>query len=339
MLRDRIGKPAKKQGRKALGLRVVTPMIARLQDFLRRDGLQSVPLFFNLLNVGGEALRDGLCCVLFVLLLLSVGCGQTIKEQQRQAPPLDASRLVVAGSGSNLSLTRVLATEYSRQSGVKMEIPGSIGTTGAIKATREGAILLGLASRQLTPAEMSQGLKQIHYASIGLAVAVHPSVPDGELDHQTLVKIYLAGKTAWSNGAAVVALCMYEADSTNDILQKHVPGFSAALKTVLARNDWRTLYSDGAMLETLAKTPNAIGFIDAAALSENAGRVKALKFNGVEMNFENLNSGRYPLKKELFFIYRGTLADDAQRFIAFCLSEAGRQIIVGHGAIPAPRKE
>lgn len=43
---DRIGKPAKRQGRKALGLRAVTPMIARLQYFLHRDGLQSVPLFF-----------------------------------------------------------------------------------------------------------------------------------------------------------------------------------------------------------------------------------------------------------------------------------------------------
>ena len=278
-------------------------------------------------------------CFFTIAVLLSVGCGNTIKEQPRQVFPLDPSRLVVAGSGSNMSLTRVLATEYSRQSGVKLELPGSIGTTGAVKATREGAIALGLASRPLTPAEMSQGLKQIHYASIGLAVAVHPSVPDIDLDHQALVKIYAGGKTAWSNGAEIVALCMYEADSTNDILQKKVPGFSAALITALARNDWRTLYSDGAMLETLTKTPNAIGFIDAVALAENAGRVKALKFNGVELDFENLNSERYPLRKELFFIYRGNLSDEAQRFIDFCLSAAGRQIIIGQWAIPAPRKE
>ena len=132
---------------------------------------------------------------------------------------------------------------------------------------------------------------------------------------------------------------MYEADSTNDILQMHIPGFSSALNTALARNDWRTLYSDGAMLETLVKTPNAIGFIDAAALAEKKGLVKALKINDMGMNLDDLSTGRYPLRKELFFIYRGTLADEARRFIAFCLSEAGRQIIVGHGAIPAPRKE
>ena len=278
-------------------------------------------------------------CLFTIVLLLSVGCGQSIKEQQRQVAPIDSSRLVVAGSGSNLSLTRVLATEYSRQSGVKLEIPGSIGTTGAVKATREGAIHLGLASRPLKPLEISQGLKQIHYASIGLAVAVHPSVPETDLDHQGLVQIYAGGKTAWSNGASIVALCMYEADSTNDILRKQIAGFSPALQTALARNDWRTLYSDGAMLETLTKTPNAVGFIDAAALAENAGRVKALKINGVEMNFANLSSGRYPLQKELFFIYRESPSSEVQHFIEFCLSDAGRQIIFAHGAIPAPRKE
>jgi phosphate transport system substrate-binding protein len=186
---------------------------------------------------------------------------------------------------------------------------------------------------------MAQGLKQIHYATIGLAVVVHPSVPDINLDHQALVKIYAGEKTTWNNGAAIVALCMYEADSTNDILQKQVPGFSTALKTALARNDWRILYSDGAMLETLIKTPNAIGFIDAGVLAEKAGLVKALKINGTEMNFENLSSGRYRLKKELFFIYREKLSDEAKRFIEFCFSDAGRQTIVEHGAIPASRKE
>lgn len=279
------------------------------------------------------------CCLVTVIFLLTVGCGQNIKEQQRQVGQLDSNHLVIAGSGSNLSLTRHLAAEYFRQSGHKLEIPGSIGTTGAVKATSAGAISLGLASRSLTPAETSQGLKQIHYASIGLAIAVNSSVPDVNLDNNELVQIYAGNKMTWSNGAGIVALCMYEADSTNDILQRQVPGFSSALKIALARNDWRTLYSDGAMLETITKTPNAIGFIDAGALAEKAGLVKALKINGTEMNFENLSSGSYRLKKELFFIYREKLSDEAKRFIEFCLSDAGRQIMVTHGAIPAPRKE
>ncbi len=323
-----------------MGLRVVTPMIARLQDFLAGMDCNLSLCFFINQNLGGVVLRKRLyCCFGAVILLLSVGCGQNIKEQQRQGGPIDSNRLLIAGSGSNLSLTRALASEYFRQSGNKLEIPGSIGTTGAVKATSEGAIMLGLASRALTPDETAQGLKQIHYASIGLAIAVNSSVPDMDLDNHALVQIYAGEKTAWSNGAGVVALCMYEADSTNDILRKQVPGFSSVLKIALARNDWRTLYSDGAMLETLTKTPNAIGFVDAATLAEKTGFVKALKMNGIEMNFENLSSGRYPLKKELFFIYREKLSDEAKRFIEFCFSDVGRQIMVAHGAIPARRKE
>jgi phosphate transport system substrate-binding protein len=315
-------------------------MIARLHDFLRRDGLRSVPSFlYSWIEAGANLkawLRYG---AVFIVMLVCVACGQNIKERARSTSPIAPEGLLIAGSGSNIALTRQLAAEYSRQSGLKIDISGSIGTVGAVKASREGAISLGLASRALTPAELAQGLRQLHYASTGLAIAVHSSVPDTEMDYHALAQIYAGEKTAWTNGAGIVALCMYEHDSTNDLLLKKVPGFSFALQKALARNDWRTLYHEGAMLETLTRTPNAIGFVDAVALAEKQGQVKAIKLNGAEMTPENIRSGRYPLKKELYFIYHVAPSEAAQRFIEFCVSDPGHQIILDNGAVPAPRKE
>jgi phosphate transport system substrate-binding protein len=269
-----------------------------------------------------------------LLLLISLGCGQSVKHNQSPLQKVASVGLVVAGSGSNLALTKHLAAEYSRQSGKEIVVPGSIGTTGAIKAIREGVITLGLASRPLAAHEMEQGLKQIHYASLGLAVVVNPSTPETELDSHTLSKIYIGEKKTWSNGATIVALSMYEADSTNEALTKNVNGFLPALKTALAKNDWKVMYSDAAMLETLIKTPNSIGFVDSVALAEKSGQLKSLKFNGVAITNENIQTGKYPLKKELYFIYKETLSDEAKRFVDFCLSDAGRQVILSYAAAP-----
>ncbi len=274
-----------------------------------------------------------------LLLLVCAGCGQSVKENKSPPQQVSATRLVVAGSGSNIILTRHLAAEYSRQSGKEIVVPGSIGTTGAVKATREGAIKLGLASRPLTTRELEQGLKQIHYAAVGLAVVVNPSVQEIELDSHTLTQIYAGEKTAWSNGAPITALCMYAADSTNEVLASQVAGFSSALKNALAKNDWKVLYSDAAMLETLIRTPQAIGFVDSVALAEKSAQLKPMKFNGVDMTNENIQTGKYPLKKDLYFIFQGTLSDEAQLFVDFCLSDAGRQVILFYAAAPVRRAE
>ncbi len=283
--------------------------------------------------------RLGKQFLLLVVLLGCVGCGQTAETPRPVAKNIKSDTMLVAGSGSNLALTRRLAAEYSRQSGQRIDIPGSIGTVGAVKAVQEGAIPLGLTSRPLKPEERAQGLKQIHYASIGLAIAAPSAVPDTEMNEQTLIRIYSEEKPTWENGADMVVLSMYEGDSTNEVLLKQIPGFEGALKKALARKDWRTLYSEGSMLETLLKTPNSIGFIDAVALVKNKDKLRALDFGGIRMNTENILTGRYRLKKDLYFIYKDTLQFSAKRFVEYCFSAEGRKIIADNGAVPVPWSE
>ena len=67
--------------------------------------------------------------------------------------------MIAAGSGVNLGITRLLAEAYTAHNPETLiDVPGSIGTRGAIKATAEGAIALGLISRPLKEQEKAPGL-------------------------------------------------------------------------------------------------------------------------------------------------------------------------------------
>ena len=66
--------------------------------------------------------------------------------------------ITAAGSGVNLGITRLLAQAFSSQDhNSAIDVPGSIGSKGAIQAVSEGAIPLGLISRPLKETEKKAG--------------------------------------------------------------------------------------------------------------------------------------------------------------------------------------
>ena len=86
-----------------------------------------------------------------ICFLTSIACAQT--PQQLPAP----SPLIAAGSGVNLGITRLLAKAFmNRHPRITIQVPGSIGTKGAISAVMDGAITFGLISRSLKEDEKSR---------------------------------------------------------------------------------------------------------------------------------------------------------------------------------------
>lgn len=86
-----------------------------------------------------------------VILALVIGDrGSRSWAQESDMPERPSSSLIIAGSGSNLAITRVLAREFIRRHPeITLDIPASIGSKGGIRAVAEGAIDVGLASRPL----------------------------------------------------------------------------------------------------------------------------------------------------------------------------------------------
>ena len=176
--------------------------------------------------------------------------------------------LVFAGSGSNLPITRKLVRAYNRShGGIRIDIPASIGSTGAIRAVADGAIALGLVSRPLLGDEKKLGLAVERYALTATVIGVHPGVVDDTITFQELVDVYRGTKNRWKDGKAIIVLTREPGDSTIDILENGVPGFRTAFRESQRARRWLVIYSDQEMNRHLESTPYGIGFSDSGAIT------------------------------------------------------------------------
>jgi phosphate transport system substrate-binding protein len=251
------------------------------------------------------------------------------------APP----QIVLAGSGGNLPITRLLSGAFMRLNPeYKIEVvAGTIGSTGAIRAAADGAIALGLVSRQLREAERNLGVTVLPYARTALVIGAHPSVADSNLTFEDLVNIYKGKKTQWKDNREIVVLTREPGDSTIEVVERAVPGFKEAYQESQRAKRWTVLFTDQQMNETLAKTPYALGFSDMGAITAEHLTIKVLNVNGVFPLPQHVLAGRYPLVKTLGFAFRPEkLHPGAKAFMEFVKSKEGARVMRLHGYLPGP---
>ncbi|PHS26704.1 MAG: phosphate ABC transporter substrate-binding protein [Robiginitomaculum sp.] len=59
--------------------------------------------------------------------------------------------------------------------------------------------------------------------------------------------------------------------------------------------------NDNAIVQTLEKTPSALGIFGFSYLDQNGDQIKGAVVDGKEPSFENIASGAYPISRDLFF--------------------------------------
>jgi phosphate transport system substrate-binding protein len=255
---------------------------------------------------------------------------QTALKQNHQ------KNLTAAGSGVNLGITRLLVEGFVKiHPEIRIDIPGSIGTKGAIAAIADGAITLGLVSQPLKEEEKTQDISVLPYAWVAIVIGVHPTVPDQNITSGELVEIFKGTKTQWKNGEEIIVQARDKSDSGFLVLQNNIPGFREAYTESQKNNLWTLYFTDQDANQALAMTPYAIGVTDLGMIATEHLRIKVLPFNGIEPNQKNLQNGTYPLSRQLSFIYREeNLPEEARQFLAFVFSEKGRNILKSNGYIP-----
>ncbi|MDF2634725.1 MAG: hypothetical protein K0R78_1599 [Pelosinus sp.] len=271
---------------------------------------------------------------LFLLVVstgIIAGCSSQLQQENQISVEQKRQEFTIAGSGSNIAVTKKLLGAFKEKQKMNIEIPDSIGSGGAISGVAKGSVDLGLTSRALTEAEKAGGLKEIPYARSGLIVAVGSAVPDHNVSYEDLVGIYQGNKTIWSNGMPIIVFVMYEKDSTNEVLMREIPGFKEVLLDSLRNNRWQVFYNQQAQEQALAKTPNAIAFINMPAAVEG---IKVLHVNGVMPSRENVLNGSYKLYKTLNYVHREPIDPQMSAFIDFTFSQRGKEILIDNECIP-----
>ena len=247
-----------------------------------------------------------------------------------------ATRLILAGSGANLPLVRLLARSFQKsRPGVLIEVPPSIGSAGGVRAAASAAVTIGLISRPLQESEKGLGLTVRNYARTPVVIGVHHSVAEEAITSRELLDIYRGTKRSWKNGRDIVVLTREPGDSSIEVLVNLIPGFGEVYQESQRARRWTTLYRDQGMNETLGTTADAIGLSDLGALTVEGHPIKPLKLNGVAPTLKNLENGSYPLYKNLYLVFvKERLPPVAAEFISFTRSREARKIMRANGYRP-----
>lgn len=255
---------------------------------------------------------------------------------QSASQPTGQIKMTAAGSGANLSVTRLLAEAFGKDHPqITINVPGSIGSKGAIKAVADGAITFGLISRPLKAEEKALGITARPYARVAIVIGAHPTVPDQNINSQELIEIFKGTKTRWKNGKEIIVQAREKSDSGFLVLENNIPGFKEAYEESQKANRWTLYFTDQDANQALAMTPDAIGVTDLGMITTEHLRINVLKLNEIEPTPENLLNATYPLSRQLSFIYReGDLSEEAKAFLDFVFSEEGRSILKSNGYLP-----
>ena len=271
-----------------------------------------------------------------------VGCGSakppqpavneksTVKMENQISP-----RFLLAGSGTNLPITEKLAEAFKKKTGTPIEVAKSIGSDGAVKAVSDGTLALGLLSRPLTEIEKNAGLRTVPYAKVGIVFAVHPAVPENNVTFEDILAIHRGEKTLWADNKRILVLIRGMHDSSNQILFGHIPGFAKVIQDSIAQKRWLVMYHDIDMATGLRTKEGSFGHTDTTEIKVRGG-IKALSVNGIEPTADNMRNGKYPLVKELAFVYKGDLSPQSKAFIDFVRSAEGETIIRENGGAATP---
>jgi len=249
-------------------------------------------------------------------------------------PPDDTSEaLVLAGSGSNLPVTRALAAAFATTGAAQPVVHVSIGSGGGIRALRDDAIDIALVSRALKPDERAQGLVAVPYARVPVVVGAHVSVPETGLPREKLASLYAGEIATWDDGTPLVVLQREQGDSSHAAVARVLPEFARIDAEAYQAKRWRVLYNDEAMDAALASTEGAIGLLGSGRIDPELA-IRALEIDDVEPTVERLADGSYPFSKDLSFVTLGEPDARALAFIRFAMSPAGQAIVAAHGCLP-----
>lgn len=266
------------------------------------------------------------------------GCGKTDGSQDAGTSTEATGSVVTAGSTSVQPLSEELAAAFmDANPGITVEVQGG-GSGQGIKAVQEKIADLGALSREVKDEEKASVTTEYVIAKDGVAVIVNPETNVENLTIEQIKKIYTGEITNWNevggDDAKIVVVSREEGSGTRGafteitkVTEKDAAGqeIDGTTKDALVQG------SSGAVLQTVATTPNTIGYVSLGSLADT---VKALNVENVAPTTETVLSGEYKISRPFLYAAGGELSEAAQKYIDFVMSAEGQKIVEESGFIP-----
>ena len=279
-----------------------------------------------------------LSIALVIILALGALAGCGAKNSTTDTGSGTTGNVIIAGSTSVQPLSEELAAAFmDANPGIKVEVQGG-GSGQGIKAIQEKIADFGALSREVKDEEKASVTKEYVIAKDGVAVIVNTATKVENLTLDQINKIYTGVITNWKevggDDAKIVVVSREEGSGTRGAfteITKVLVKDAAGQETDNTTKDALVQGSTGAVMQTVASTPNTIGYVSLGSLSDT---VKAVSVEGVAPSTETVLSGEYKISRPFLYVTGGELSEAAQKYVDFVTSADGQAIVEENGFIP-----
>lgn len=266
-----------------------------------------------------------------ILLATAFVCGCT----DSGPAPAETETISVTGSTTVLPLAQIAAEAYmENHPEADIQVSGG-GSSVGVTAVGEGTAEIGMASRELKSSETEAYPDLVRHvvAKDAIAIIVNPSNTVTDLTIAQIKSIYRGAVTNWKDvggpDATIVVVGRDSASGTREYF----------LESVMDKEDFTTSQleknSNGAVRQTVAQTPGAIGYVGLGYIDASVKAVPVNTGSGlVEASVATVLSGEYPIARGLNMFTVGEPTGLAADYLAFIMSPDGQALVVEEGFVP-----
>jgi phosphate transport system substrate-binding protein len=242
-------------------------------------------------------------------------------------------KIQIAGSTSVQPVAQKLADEYNKKHpNVKINVAAGGSGVGITRA-KDGTADIGTSSRDLKEEE-KPGLNQFVIGKDGIAIVVNANNPVSDLTTDQIRDIFSGKITNWKEvggpDKTINVVTREEGSGTRGAFEEII------MKGTKIKGDAIVQSSAGAIKQTVAQDPNAVGYISLASLSSE---VKALKISGVAPSEQTVLDGTYKVQRPFLFLTKGEPTGAVKEFIDWVLSPEGHAVIKSEKVVPVETKK
>ena len=285
----------------------------------------------KLLSVPGIIALAGL----ILLATLFSGCVGSTGDENTGTAAKTIESLRVTGSTTVLPIAQLTAEAYMEENLYVDILVSGGGSSVGVQAVGEGTADIGMASRDLKEAEKESYPDLVSHvvARDGIAVIVHKDNPVKELTIAQVKSVYKGEITNWKelggDEMEIVVVGRDSASGTREYFYKSVMDKEDFVRTQLEKN------SNGAVKQTIAQTPGAVGYVSLGYIDNTVLAVK-IKDGGefVEPTVDNVISGDYPIARSLNMFTKGEPTGLAADYLAYITGADGQKLVAEEGFVP-----
>ena len=251
-------------------------------------------------------------------------------------PAMAAQQVVINGSTTVLPVVQKAGEAFmASHPDVELSISGG-GSGNGIKALIEKQCDIAMSSRDIKDKETDAAKKndvtpnRITIAVDAIVPVVNPANPVTALTSAQLRDIYSGKVTNWKDvGGADGKIVVISRDTSSgtfecwqELIMKEERVSPAALMQA----------SSGAVVQTISKNKNAIGYVGLGYMDKST---KGLKVNDVTASAQTALSKQWPIARELFVFTNGAPAGGAKAFVDYLLDPGkGQKNVLEVGYVP-----